>query len=73
MDSKVAIGSKWALFSPGVISLLFLSYIIGNIIYETLRPVSFEPSRRILVASNEIQTMDNEMTNFIIYCLNCIR
>jgi hypothetical protein len=28
---------------------------------------------RILVASNAIQTMYNEMTNFIIYCLNCFR
>ena len=29
--------------------------------------------RRILVASNAIETMDNEMTNFIIYCWNYIR
>ena len=29
--------------------------------------------RRILVASNAIETTDNEMINLIIYCLNCIR
>ena len=29
--------------------------------------------RRILVASNAIQTIDNEMIHLIIYCLNCIR
>ena len=29
--------------------------------------------RRISVASNAIQTMDNEVNHLIIYCLNCIR
>ena len=29
--------------------------------------------RRISVASNAIQTIDNEMTYLIINCLNCIR
>ena len=29
--------------------------------------------RRILVASNAIQTIDNEVNHLIIYCLNCIR
>ena len=29
--------------------------------------------RRISVASNAIQTIDNEMIHLIIYCLNCIR
>jgi hypothetical protein len=29
--------------------------------------------RRISVASNAIQTMDNEITQLINYCLNCIR
>ena len=29
--------------------------------------------RRISVAPNAIQTMDNEMTHFIIYCSNCVR
>ena len=29
--------------------------------------------RRISVASNAIQTIDNEVNHLIIYCLNCIR
>ena len=29
--------------------------------------------RRISVASNAIQTIDNEMIHLIIHCLNCIR
>ena len=29
--------------------------------------------RRILVTSNAIQTIDNEVNHLIIYCLNCIR
>ena len=29
--------------------------------------------RRILVASNAIQTIDNEVNHLIIYCLNCIQ
>ena len=29
--------------------------------------------RRISVASNAIQTKDNEVSQLIIYCLNCIR
>ena len=29
--------------------------------------------RRISVASNAIQTIDNEVSHLIIYCLNCIR
>ncbi len=29
--------------------------------------------RRISVASNAIQTIDNETTYLIIYCLNCVR
>ena len=29
--------------------------------------------RRISVASNAIQTKDNEVNHLIIYCLNCIR
>ena len=29
--------------------------------------------RRIFVASNAIQTIDNEVSHLIIYCLNCIR
>ena len=29
--------------------------------------------RRISVASNAIQTIDNEMSQLINYCLNCIR
>ena len=29
--------------------------------------------RRISVVSNAIETIDNEMICFIIYCLNCIR
>ena len=29
--------------------------------------------RRISVASNAIQTIDNELTYLIIFCLNCIR
>ena len=33
------------------------------------RPVLY---RRISVASNAIQTIDNEMIHLIIHCLNCI-
>ena len=29
--------------------------------------------RRISVVSNAIQTIDNEMIHFIMYCLNCIQ
>ena len=29
--------------------------------------------RRISVASNAIQTIDNEVNHLITYCLNCIR
>ena len=29
--------------------------------------------RRILIASNAIQTIDNEVNHLVIYCLNCIR
>ena len=29
--------------------------------------------RRIFVASNAIQTIDNQGSHLIIYCLNCIR
>ena len=29
--------------------------------------------RRISVAPNAVQRMDNEMTHFIIYCSNCVR
>ena len=29
--------------------------------------------RRTSVASNAIQTIDNEMLHLVIYCLNCIR
>ena len=33
----------------------------------------FNMIRRFFVASNATETMYNEMTCFIIYCLNCIR
>ena len=30
-------------------------------------------TRRISIVSNAIQTIDNKVSHFIIYCLNCIR
>jgi hypothetical protein len=39
--------------------------------YEILGP--FHTSNFGRIESNAIQTMDNEMTNLIIYCLKCIQ
>ena len=56
---------------PGIYSYAVSDPISKNCHYLKLSQARF--IRRISAVSNAIETIDNEMICFIIYCLNCIR